>query len=201
MIYLILICFLSIGCSTSRKEALSNLPASTLSPQISSDSDSQIKHPPLAAIEQEEKPISSKPEEGFKKWGESIADWSIKRENPVFENKGQSNEEGSPSFFFPSTNAIHVPAASTENSPKKRMTVPMPVMQEEVLNDIITISKLNYKKKSDIWLAVLLFSVILFVFGLMMVKKFRKKGNPFLTEIKKEKTKSPAKVKKPLKKK
>lgn len=192
MTYLVLICFLCFGCSTVKKVA-HNSPISSIQgvlPSISSDSDSQIIHPPLPEIKGEYKSISSKSEGGSKKWGESIAHWSIKRDELVVRDEVSiKKEEGVSSFFFTPDSNVSISPVFAENFSKKVITVPMPVMEEEVMGNIIEISKLEERPKSKSWIAVCLIAILFTIVGLMTYKnhhrKFREDGNPFL-EIKKK---------------
>lgn len=206
MVYLILICFLCFGCSTTKK-VVHNSPTSSVQgvlPSISSDPDSQIRHTPPPEIKIEHKSISSESGGGSKKWGESIAHWSIKRDELVIGDEvGVKKEEAASSFFFTPNSNVSISPVFAENFSKKVITVPMPVMEEEVIGNIIEISKLEDRPKSNSWLAVCFIAIIFSIVGLMTYKnhhrKFKENGNPFL-EIKKKKA-AVIKTRKPSRKK
>lgn len=206
MVYLMLICFLCFGCSTTKK-VVHNSPISSVQsvlPSISSDSDSQIIHPSLPEIKTEYKSISSKSEGGSKKWGESIAHWSIKRDELVVgDGAVVKKEEEVSSFFFTPNSGVSISPVFAENFSKKVITVPMPVMEEEVIGNIIEISKLEDRPKSNSWVGVCLIAIIFSIIGLMTYKnhhrKYKENGNPFL-EIKKKKA-AVIKTRKPSRKK
>ena len=191
MVYLISICLFCLGCSTVKKVA-HNSPISSIQgvlPSISSDPDGQIRHTLPSEIKTEYKSISSKSEGGSKKWGESIAHWSIKRDELVVGDAVVKKEEGASSFFFTPNSGVSISPVFAENFSKKVITGPMPVMEEEVIGNIIEISKLEDRPKSNSWVVVCLIAIIFSMIGLMTYKnhhrKFKENGNPFL-EIKKK---------------